>query len=404
MEYLGIMPIDLGVKMATLFLALIYLAFISLGLPDSILGAAWPSMRQSLGLDLSAAGVVSVIVTGGTIVSSLMAGKILSKFGTGKTMIVSVALTAGALLGICFAPNFIWLCLLAIPLGIGGGSVDAGLNNFVALHYKASHMSWLHCFWGVGATAGPFIMSYALQSTQKWQNGYFTIGIIQWIVVALLLFSLPLWKKYEPTFPGAQVSGEKTKKISPFKLAGAPATLLSFFGYCALEACAGLWGASFLADYKGLPPQLAAQFGAAFFFGITVGRFLCGFVALKLSSKTLIFVGESLCIISAIVLMLPISATACGFVLVFLGLGCAPIYPSIIHETPKSFGAENSATLIGLQMASAYAGIFIVSPLTGVLGTYFGIQVYPMVLLACAVFMLLMSTIANRQIAKAKGK
>ncbi|MEG1125470.1 MAG: MFS transporter [Oscillospiraceae bacterium] len=389
--------------MATLFLSLIYLAFISLGLPDSMLGASWPAMREALSLPISGAGPIAMIITCGTVISSLASGKMLKRFGTGRVMIVSVSLTAAALLGIALAPSYIWLCFLAVPLGIGGGAVDAGLNNFVALHYKASHMSWLHCFWGFGATAGPIIMGGALSLTGKWQNGYLTVGIIQIAVVALLFLSLPLWKKYEPVPPGAE-KADHEKKLSPFKLPGAASAVSSFFFYCALETATGLWAASYLVENKGLSSVTAAKWASVFYLGITVGRLVSGFVAMKISGKSLIFIGQSICLCGAVLIALPLGNIFSAIGLAVVGLGCAPIYPSMIHETPRRFGAENSGALIGFQMACAYMGNLIVPPLIGVLGTVTGLWVFPYVLIFCCGAMFVLAQITEKSIARAKNK
>ena len=385
--------------MATLFLALIYLAFISLGLPDSMLGASWPAMREALSLPLSGAGPIAMIITCGTVVSSLASGRLLRRFGTGRVMIVSVALTASAILGIAIAPSYLFLCLLAVPLGIGGGAVDAGLNNYVALHYKASHMSWLHCFWGLGATAGPIVMANALRLTGQWQSGYLIVGCVQVLVVLLLLLSLPLWRKFEPVPPGSETA-EKGKKLSPFSLPGAVPAVTSFFFYCALETATGLWSASYLVETKGLTAASAAGWASMFYLGITIGRLFSGFVAMKISGKSLIFIGQGICLFGAVLIALPLPAAISGAGLVIVGLGCAPIYPSMIHETPRRFGAENSGSLIGFQMACAYMGNLIVPPLIGVLGTITGLWVYPYILFACCAAMFILAQMTEKSIAK----
>ena len=385
--------------MATFLLVIIYLAFISLGLPDSMLGAAWPVAYAQLGAPVSYAGFVSIGTTVGTVISSLVSVRVIRRFGTGGVTAACVLLTASALLAISFTKSFVVMLLLAVPLGLGGGAIDAALNNYVALHYKAHHMSWLHCFWGLGATAGPIVMANALRLTGQWQSGYLIVGCVQVLVVLLLLLSLPLWRKYEPVPPGSETA-EKGKKLSPFSLPGAVPAVTSFFFYCALETATGLWSASYLVETKGLTAASAAGWASMFYLGITIGRLFSGFVAMKISGKSLIFIGQGICLFGAVLIALPLPAAISGAGLVIVGLGCAPIYPSMIHETPRRFGAENSGSLIGFQMACAYMGNLIVPPLIGVLGTITGLWVYPYILFACCAAMFILAQMTEKSIAK----
>ena len=382
--------------MSTFFLIIIYLTFISLGLPDSLLGSAWPIMHTDLGVTLSGAGLISMIITGGTIVSSLLSNNIISRFGTGKVTFVSVAMTAFALLGFSLSPAFIWLCIIAIPLGLGAGAVDSSLNNFVALHYKAKHMSWLHCFWGVGATSGPIIMSLFIANNNEWSKGYLSISMIQFFIVFLLLFTLPMWKKFE-TKNNLESSEDiiKTEKINIFKLSGVKFVLVSFFCYCATEATVGLWGSSYLVNNKGISPYVAARWLALFYAGITVGRLISGFATMKLKSNILIRIGQSICIVGVIALILPLPAYFSMIGLMLIGLGCAPIFPSMLHDTPNRFGEDVSQALMGVQMAFAYIGSATMPPLLGLIASKFGIGVLPIFLLICILTMLICSEKIN---------
>jgi len=382
--------------MITLILIIIYLAFISLGLPDSLLGSAWPVMQIDLSVSFSSAGIISMIISGGTIISSLLSGRIINRFGTGKVTFVSVLMTAVALFGFSISPSFIWLCIMAIPLGLGAGSVDAALNNFVALHYKAMHMSWLHCFWGVGATSGPIIMSFFLAKNSGWQNGYLTIAIIQLSLVFLLFITLPMWKKLENKDKKAvDEEGGSTEKIKPFKIPGVKLALVSFVCYCSVEATAGLWGSSYLVNFKGLSAESAARGVSLFYGGITIGRLLAGFLTMKFNNTKLIRMGQVICIIGAVSLMLPLPIYFSLIGLILIGLGCAPIYPSMLHETPNRFGKKESQSIMGLQMAFAYIGSTFMPPIVGLIASKTTIGILPYFLLGLILIMLIGSEKIN---------
>ncbi|MBE6678918.1 MAG: MFS transporter [Ruminococcaceae bacterium] len=381
--------------MVTLLISIIYIAFISLGLPDSLLGSAWPTLHTALSVPLSYAGIVSAIITGGTIVSSLLSDRVTRRFGTGLVTAGSTLLTAAALLGFSLSDKFFMLCIFAVPYGIGAGAIDAALNNYVAIHYSARHMSWLHCMWGVGASISPYIMSFALGTARGWQGGYFSVSVIQFSLTAFLFLSLGLWKKSES-------AGEKTKKRprekNVFKIKGVVSVLITFFGYCALESTAGLWASSYLVEVRGIDAAVAARFAALFYMGITFGRFLCGFVADRLGDKTLIRVGLS--VIGAGILCLALPMELCAKIgLCIVGIGCAPIYPSVIHSTPHTFGEENSQKIIGLQMASAYTGSALMPPLFGALTELLPMAIYPLYLALFACLMIIMSERLNKLVA-----
>lgn len=382
--------------MISILLVIIYVAFISLGLPDSILGSAWPSMYRELNVSFSSAGIISMIIAGGTIVSSLASDKIIRKLGTGLVTSISVAITAVALLGFSFSNSFWQLCLWGIPYGLGAGSVDTALNNFVALHYKSRHMSWLHCFWGIGATLGPYIMGLCLTNGLEWNSGYQTIGIIQIILVIFLLISLPLWKVKQKEKESEKLEAKGLSIRETIKLPGAKAILIAFFSYCSLESTAGLWASSFMVLYKGIDTTTAAKWAALFYLGITVGRFLSGFVTGMLGNKKMVRIGQAIAFLGTVFMLLPLGNISALIGLILVGLGCAPIYPCLLHETPNNFGADKSQSIMGMQMACAYIGTTLMSPLFGVIAENISIRYYPFYLMIFAVLMFVMVERVNK--------
>ena len=375
--------------MFNILLVIIYLAFISLGLPDSLLGSAWPTIYPQFNVPVSYAGIISFIISLGTIVSSLNSDRLTRKLGTGKVTAFSVALTAIALFGFSISGSFISLCLWAIPYGLGAGSVDAALNNYVALHYKSKHMSWLHCMWGVGASTGPYIMGYVMTNGGTWNGGYRVISIIQVVLTAIILFSLPLWK----TTTSEQKEETKAKALTLkeiFAIKGVPQILLCFFCYCALENTTGLWASSYLTIYKGVSAETAATYASLFYIGITIGRGISGFITFKLNDEQMIRLGQVLVGLGAITILLPFSATVSFIGFILVGLGCAPIYPSIIHSTPEHFGAENSQAIIGIQMAFAYIGSCVMPPLFGIIAEHITVALLPYYQLIVLALMIIM--------------
>jgi len=354
-----------------LLLIVIYLAFISLGLPDSLLGVAWPTMYKNLSVPVQYAGIISMIVAAGTVVSSLFSSVFIKRFGVAIITTISVLLTAVALLGFSFSHQFMFLCLLAVPLGLGAGSVDAALNNYVALHYEARHMNWLHCFWGVGAAIGPMLMSGYLAAGKPWSMGYRTVSFIQFFLVFILIISLPLWIKNKKEQNGEQHTHVKTSFKTLLTIPGLKQVLTVFFCYCTIEATFGLWGASYLVFIRNMAPENAAQLVSFFFIGITAGRFASGFIASWLNNRQMVYVGQLVIILGLVTLLLPFHVTLLpGFFLV--GLGCAPIFPALLHETPRNFGETYSQTIMGIQMASAYVGITLMPLLFGQLASWLG--------------------------------
>lgn len=364
----------------TALLLIIYLSFISLGLPDSLLGSAWPSMYAGFGVPVANAGIVSMIIAGGTIVSSLMSERIIRRLGTGLVTVISVTMTAAALLGIAYAKSFLALCLWAVPLGLGAGAVDAALNNFVALHYKAAHMNWLHCFWGIGASAGPIIMSAYLTRTGAWSDGYRAVSIVQFALVAVLLVSFPLWRKAQGTGREAGVDAPRGAPLSMrgvLALPGAKATLVSFFCYCGIETTVGLWGSTFLVVSRGVATDTAARWISLYYIGITLGRLVSGVLSTRLSFVRMVRMGQAMIAAGIVILLLPLSGWPLLVGLFCVGLGCAPIYPTLLHQTPESFGEDNSQVIMGIQMATAYVGSTFMPPLFGLLGAALGYGLLP---------------------------
>ncbi|WP_426445728.1 MFS transporter [Paenibacillus sp. S-38] len=392
--------------MVTLLLILIYIAFISLGLPDSVLGSAWPVMQAEYGAPLGLAGYISMLIAAGTIFSSLFSGWLIQRLGTGLVTMISVMLTAAALGGYAYAPSPAWLFLFAVPLGLGAGAVDAGLNSYVAAHYKAHHMSWLHCFWGIGATLGPIILSQYVTGDASWRQGYQTISLLQWGLVAVLLLALPLWKLAAASRENASGNGRQTGNgTKPIHLQeeqekrpakqGVILALLTFLFYCGVEASVGLWGSSYLVYVKELPASTAAGWISMYYGGITVGRFITGFVTFKVSSRTLIRAGQLIVLGGALLLLLPLPAVCSLIGLILVGLGCAPIFPCMIHETPARFGSKHAPRIMGYQMAAAYTGGTILPPLLGVLAASLTVGIFPVLVLLYAFLMLAASERIN---------
>ena len=377
--------------MVHLLLAIIYIAFISLGLPDSLLGAAWPVMHEDLGAPLSYAGIISMIIAFGTVVSSLQSDRLTLWLDTGKVTAISVAMTATALFGFSASSEFWMLCLWAIPYGLGAGGVDAALNNYVALHCRSWHMSWLHCMWGVGAATGPYIMGMALEMGKGWPAGYHIIAVMQVVLTIILFASLPLWKERKDEVQAD--SGHKRKPLSLreiFQIPGAREILVAFFCYSAVEQTCGLWASSFLNLSKGISAEQAASFGAMFFIGITVGRAINGFLAMRMHDESMIRMGQVLILLGIVTVMLPASETFALAGLILIGLGCAPIYPCIIHSTPAHFGRDKSQAIIGVQMAAAYIGTMLMPPLFGILANHLSTSLLPIYMLALLALMAFM--------------
>lgn len=379
--------------MYSFLLALIYIAFISLGLPDSLLGSGWPVMHAELNVPVSYMGIVSMVISGGTILASLFSDMLTKKIGTRTVTVLSVFLTVVALFGFSFSDKFWMLIVFAVPYGLGAGAIDAALNNYVALHYKSKHMSWLHCFWGVGTIVSPFVMGYALTHS-VWNNGYRIVGFVQLAIAILLVATLPVWNVNRKTEPQTQKS---VGFFGAFKLKGVPVLLIGFFAYCAAEATAMQWASTYFVEVKGVSGERAALFASLFYIGITVGRLISGFVTDKLGDRKMILIGTCILICGIALLCIPVESYVVAIIgFIVIGLGCAPVYPCIIHSTPANFGAENSGAIIGIQMASAYVGSTFIPPLFGLLGNLWGFWIMPVYLFAFVVLMITMIELTFR--------
>lgn len=384
--------------MASLLLPIIYLSFISLGLPDALLGAAWPTMCAEFSVPVSYAGIVSIIVSAGTILSSLMSDRLTRRFGTAKVTAVSVAMTALALLGFSFSGSYWMLLLWAIPYGLGAGSVDASINNYVALHYASRHMSWLHCMWGVGASIGPYVMGYALSGGQGWNAGYRYIAFLQIVLSVILFLSIPMWKRRDT---GSSQSGEEKAKAlrlgEIFAIPGAKEIMLAFFCYCALESTAGLWASTYLVRHLGMDAERAASLASMFYLGITAGRAVSGFLTYRFNDVNMIRIGQTVIFLGVAVMLLPLGEIFAIAGLLLVGLGCAPVYPCVIHSTPNHFGAENSQAIIGVQMASAYLGTLLAPPVFGLIANHISASLLPGYLGVILIVMIWMCEVLNRK-------
>ena len=380
--------------MYTFLLALIYLAFISLGIPDSLLGSGWPVIHKTVDVPVSFMGIVTMTICGGTIISSLLSNRMTRKFSTRIVTVASIFLTAIALLGFSISSKFWMLILFAIPYGLGGGAIDAALNNYVALHYTSRHMSWLHCFWGVGTIISPFIMSWSLTNA-TWNTGYRIVGLVQLGIGLVLFATLPVWNK---------VSGEKASESAKalhlsdaLKIKGVPFLLLGFFAYCAQEATSMGWASTYLVEFRGVSAERAARFASLFYIGITSGRFLSGFIMNRLGDRRMIILGTCILFLGELSLMLPIQSSILPLAaFVTIGFGCAQIYPCIIHSTPANFGAKNSGAIIGIQMASAYVGSTFMPPLFGFLANHTSFFILPFFLAFFVALMISMVLITFR--------
>ncbi len=382
----------------TLLLCIIYLSFVSLGLPDSLFGAAWPILQIQMDVPLSYAGLVTMTISGGTILASLCSDRLTYRFGADKVTACSVAATALALLGFSSATRFWMLLVWAVPLGLGAGAVDAALNNFVALHFSSRHMSWLHCFWGLGASVSPYIMGFFLSRELRWDRGYLTVGLIQLALSGVLFASLPLWKKASAleTQEEARTAPKTLRQIAA--LPGICYVLFGFFAYCALEAVAFTWTSTYLVNVRALAPESAARFASLFYLGMTVSRFLAGFIADRLGDRKMIRLGFFVCFTGLLLVMLPVSSPLpCLVGLTVAGFGCGPVYPSIIHATPAVFGKENSQAVVGVQMASAYCGSTFMPPVFGWVAGAFGLRLFPFALVLFAVVGFTLTELLNRR-------
>lgn len=379
--------------MATLLLIVIYLGFIGLGLPDSLLGTAWPDIYRDLSIPVSLEAIGNSSIVIGTIVSSMNATRLIRRLGTHKITIFSTLLTACAIFGYGFAPSFLWILLLGIPMGIGAGAIDVALNNYMAIHFKASHMNWLHCFWGLGATAGPMVMSAFMHQDLGWRYGYYVIGAAQLLIVTILLASTPVWKVQEES--EAKVESKVLKLTELIRVKGVKLAMLTFLCYCATEYTIVCWGSTYLVKYRGVTSAVAANWISMYYIGITAGRMLCGFIAMKMNNRKLIRIGLCTVIVGAVIMALPLPAYAARIGLALVGFGCAPVFPGMISETPKRFGKSLSQAVIGAQMSAAYVGILILPVVFGYLAARISMALIPYFLITLVILMLIATTKLN---------
>ncbi len=387
--------------MVSILLALIYIVFISLGLPDAVIGSAWPIMSEELGVPISGMGIVTIIISVGTIISSLNSDRLINKIGVHKITVVSVLLTAVSLFGFSFSPSFLVLCLWALPYGLGAGSVDAALNNYVAVNFESKHMSWLHCMWGVGATLGPYIMGMALTGGYSFRTGYIVLFVIQAILAIVIFISSPIWKATTKNISGAEKKQRTLSLKEVLSIRGVKQIAAAFFCFCAIEQTTGLWASSYLVYNRGIPPEIAAGFSALFYLGITIGRGICGFIAMKYNDKQMIRAGTAIMAIGMGVLFIPFGEYTAFIGIALIGLGSAPVFPCIIHSTPYNFGVTHSQAITGVQMASAYTGTLIMPALFGVIGREISFTLYPVFI---GVILIVMFLMYETMLKKVKGQ
>lgn len=376
--------------MTIVLLVVIYVAFVGLGIPDSLFGAAWPAIYSDLGLPVSAGSAITMIISCGTIVSSLCSAAVINRFGTGRVTAASTTLTAVALLGLSLAPSLLWLCLLAVPLGLGAGAIDTALNNYVALHYRATHMNFLHCAYGVGVTISPFIMSVAL-SAGTWREGYLGATVCQAAIALLTIAILPLWGRVARAHDELGDNDAEPRTVSPIELVrrrDVRLACLVFLASVAIEGICNTWGTSYFVNARGMGAGEAAGMVTVYYVGVTLGRFLSGVLANRLSSKQLVGLGQLVTFVAVLVLLAPLPASAAPVGLFLVGFGNSPLYPNMLHLTPRLFGRELSQSVIGVQMAASYVGSLAIAPLFGVVGQTLGFWLFPVALLALSLVVL----------------
>ena len=370
---------------STMLLVIIYLSFISLGLPDSLLGSAWPTMVSELNAPLWGAGLLQMTTSLCTIISSLNSARLIRRFGTGRLTAFSCLLTATALLGMSLVPNYAFLLLLSIPLGLGAGAVDAAINNYVALHCEPKHMNWLHCFWGVGTIISPMVMSAVLAAGMRWTAGYRGVSAMQLALSIVLFSTLKLWQ--DASAQGGERSAKVLTVRQVLSLPGAKQGLLNFTCYCAVESTFMLWSATYLVMVRGMDAARAASMGGLFFIGITAGRGVSGFIAMKLKPRQMVRLGQMLMAAAGVLLLVPGTAVTLAGILL-MGLGCAPVYPNIVQDTPRNYGAENSQAVIGVQMAFAYIGSLFMPTIFGWIASALGYGILPVFALVLTAVMM----------------
>lgn len=388
--------------MATLLLIIIYIAFIGLGVPDSLIGSAWPAIHTQLNIPIEAVSILTFLISGCTVLSSMFSAKILNKFGTAKVTAFSTAMTAAALLGYSFVPSF-WLMIpLAIVLGFGAGAIDSGLNNYVALHFKASHMNFLHCFYGVGVSLSPYLMSQAL-SNIGWRGGYRYAFFVQSFIAILLIISVPLWKKTSSAQEAEEEKGITLSLLQMAKMADVRTVWVIMLITNAIEYACGVWGSTYLVEEKGFEAEHGALALTIYYVGMSIGRFASGLLADKISTWKRIGTGTVILAPAVVIMLLPLHGAVSVIGLFLIGLGNGSIYPNMIHLTPHNFGKEVSQSIMGSQIAFAYIGVMLAPPMVSVISGLFGIKIYPLLLAVLYVIMVIaLKSFVNRL--KKQGK
>ena len=388
--------------MTTILLTIIYIACIGLGIPDSLLGTAWPAIYREFGLPISSVSYISLLISVGTVISSLLSARVINKFGTGKVAAVSTSMTAIALLGFSFSNNLLWLCLSAIPLGLGAGAIDTAMNNYVALHYTSKHMNFLHCFYGIGVSFSPYLMSMALSNQSDWRNGYQTVFYFQLLISVICIIALPLWNKVKES---THVQEENTRTMTLSELIKMPSVRFvwgAFIGLGAMESLCAVWTSTFLVNVKGITSYNASKVIMIYYIGMTLGRFLSGILADKLSNWTLIKIGQLITISAILLLILPLSLESSILGLFLIGLGISPIFPNLIHLTPKNFGKDISQSVMGTQIAAFYVATILTPPFFGLIAELFGVNLFPFTLFISFIVVLFSIIFLTRELKKSK--
>ena len=388
--------------MTTILLTIIYIACIGLGIPDSLLGTAWPAIYREFGLPISSVSYISLLISVGTVISSLFSARAINKFGTGKVAAVSTSMTAIALLSFSFSNNLLWLCLSAIPLGLGAGAIDTAMNNYVALHYTSKHMNFLHCFYGIGVSFSPYLMSMALSNQSDWRNGYQTVFYFQLLISVICIIALPLWNKVKES---THVQEENTRTMTLSELIKMPSVRFvwgAFIGLGAMESLCAVWTSTFLVNVKGITSYNASKVIMIYYIGMTLGRFLSGILADKLSSWKLIKIGQLITISAILLLILPLSLESSILGLFLIGLGISPIFPNLIHLTPKNFGKDISQSVMGTQIAAFYVATILTPPFFGLIAELFGVNLFPFTLFISFIVVLFSIIFLTRELKKSK--
>lgn len=374
--------------MTVVLLVVIYISFIGLGIPDSLFGAAWPAIYTEMNIPVSWANFVTILISAGTIVSSLFSAKLINYLGTAKITAVSTTITAVALYGFSCSTNIIWMCIFSIPLGLGAGAIDTSLNNYVALHYKAVHMNFLHCFYGIGVSLSPFLMSLAL-SDNSWRSGYKTVFLFQLCIAILTIISIPLWEKVQHSSKTISTENGRTVVFSKLlKNKKIRMSCMSFFGSCGLEYTCGVWGSTFLVISRGIPADTAAFLITFYYVGMALGRFLSGILSISINSTRIIKLGQAITLAAIIIIILPFPAYISGIALFMIGLGNGPVFPNMLHLTPENFGKDLSQSVMGVQMAASYFGIMLSPALFGLISQNISVSLFPYYLLIMFAIML----------------